>query len=422
LISGGSQNSAITPSDVVAFPQASSGANDLPPLVVNYDVLYCQNRGSVVRDLAFNFYVQSYTGTDRSVLSSHLFTNYTLIDWTYAEEPYRQILVTRSDGALLVFTYVPEQELFAWSHYDTYGFFRSVASVPEGQTNAVYVIAERPVGAGNALVQCIERFNPRQWSRIEDAWCLDCALSLPETYPAADLILSATSGDGVTATANANVFAAGNVGDTLWGALGGKATVTAYISPTQVTLNILQPFPAYNNTAPDVTIAQPLFSGNWTLDSPVSTISGFPFPDGTWVSALADGIPLAPTQLLNNSITLAAPASKVIAGLGFQAQFQSLQIDFGEPTQQGKRKLIPAVTARVNNTLGLKAGRTFATVVPCRELSGIYSPPSWVSSDVRTLIDGKWDKPGQVCYQQDYPLPATILGIIPEVTLGDTQR
>jgi hypothetical protein len=53
--------------------QVYNGCSDVPPVVVNRDILYVQAKGSSVRDLAYNEFVKIYTGSDLSVLSSHLF-------------------------------------------------------------------------------------------------------------------------------------------------------------------------------------------------------------------------------------------------------------------------------------------------------------------------------------------------------------
>lgn len=335
LVSGGSAEAAFTPTSVVAFPQASSGCNDLPPLVINYDVLYAQNRGAVVRDLAFNFYVQSYTGTDRSVLASHLFTGHELVEWTYAEEPFRLIQVVRDDGVLLNFTYVPEQEIFAWTQSATQGLFRSIASIPEGQVNAVYVIVERTVGGQQ--VYYVERFASGLYTDAVDAWCLDCALQY--------------------------------------------------------------------------------------VGSPVSTVSGLSHLEGMDVTAIADGRPVYGLTVQGGSVSIPYAASTIIVGLGYVCQLQTLKIDLGDPTVQGSRKLITAVTARVNQTLGLKTGRTFATLTQMKELLPDSAAPTVLKSfDARTIIDSAWTKAGQVCFEQSAPWPASILGVIPEVTRGDTGR
>jgi hypothetical protein len=415
LVSGGSPEAAITPESVSALPQASSGCNDMPPLVINFDVLYCQAKGSVVRDLAFNFYVQSYTGTDRSVLASHLFTNQTLTEWTYAEEPYRLVQVVRGDGQLLNFTYVPEQEIFAWTRSDTNGFFRSICSIPEGAINAVYVIVQRYVGG--QWVYYIERFVSREFEIVEDCWFLDCALALPSVTPAAGISLSAVTGT-ITVTADAGVFAVGDVGSTLWAGTG-HATVATYVSPTQITATVIKPFATITDNPDDMPI--PYASGEWELLPNVSSVSGLSHLEGLYVSALADGLPLDNLFVQSGVVNLPNPASKVVVGLPYTSQLQTLRIDLGDPTVQGRRKVINNVTALVYQSSGLECGENLDELFPMKELIATY-PPRLVSMEARSSIKGRWTKEGQIAFQQTLPLPVTILGIIPEVMVGDDAR
>src|SRR6266403_2996730 len=79
LINGGSPGAPISATQIVANSQAYNGASFPPPIVANDNVLYVQSKGSIVRDLVFNFYTQVYTGTDISVLSSHLFYGFSII-------------------------------------------------------------------------------------------------------------------------------------------------------------------------------------------------------------------------------------------------------------------------------------------------------------------------------------------------------
>lgn len=417
LVTGGSQGSAITPTDLVALPQASSGVNDMPPLIVTKDILYVQNRGSVVRDLAFNFYIQAYDGTDRSVLASHLFSGYKLTEWAYAEEPFRLITAVRNDGRLLTFTYVPEQEIFAWASFTTNGLFRSVASIPEGTENAIYTIIQRFNGI--SWVYYVERFASRVFNTLADAQCLDSALQLPLTYPAATIQMSAISGNAVAVSASTAVFSAGDVGKVLW-ANTGKATMVAYVSPVLVSINIAVPFEGL----PDDPNNTPIYidPGDWSLDTPVSTVSGLAHLEGKLVAALADGQVVNNLTVTGGSVTLPTPATKVNVGLPFMCQLQTLRIDVGEPTIQGKRKLITGVTARVVDTIGLLAGEDFDNLFAMEGVPGQYVEGELQTGDINSLIRSDWTSEGQVCFQQSNPLPATICGIIPEVTIGDTQR
>jgi hypothetical protein len=422
LVSGGGQSAAITPSNFSALPQASSGANSLPPLVINYDVLYCQNRGAVVRDLAFNFYVQSYTGTDRSVLASHLFSTYTLIDWTWAEEPYRLVWVVRSDGKLLSMTYVPEQELCAWARHDTQGLVKYICSIPEGQENVVYLVVQRYLNG--AWVNCIERFASRQWTEVEDCWFLDAAYKVPETSPNASIQLSAITGNAVTVTATSGTpFTAGDVGNILW-AGGGQAQVTAYTSPTSITVEVLQPFPT---VSADTTIPLPYSAGQWTYDTPTQSVGGLSWLAGQTVGIMVDGMPQPQAVVPGSGILpLEVAGTKIIVGLPYSSQFQTLRLDTGDPTIQGKRKLVTAVTLRVYQTLGIVVGPDFDSLYPVDDLVIPVTIPleliSDDSVDARELLAAQWTKEAQVCIQQNAPLPMSILGIIPEITLGDTGR
>jgi hypothetical protein len=187
LLSGGTPGAPLTPSATTATRQASHGANSFPAIVWNYDVLYMQQKGNTVRDLAFNFYLQSYVGDDRSYLSQHLFTNFNFVQWCAAEEPLKLIWIVRDDGVMLSMTYLPEQQVYGWAHHDTQGLFRSVATVSEGTVDAVYVIVSRYVqpgaNCGSGWFDFIERFDDRKFDCTEDVWFLDCALSNEKEFP-----------------------------------------------------------------------------------------------------------------------------------------------------------------------------------------------------------------------------------------------
>ena len=88
------------------MPQAYNGPSDVSPIVANEDILYIQAKGSIVRDLSYNIYAAIYTGTDISVRSNHLFFQHTLVQWAYAEEPFKIIWAVRDDGILLSLTYM----------------------------------------------------------------------------------------------------------------------------------------------------------------------------------------------------------------------------------------------------------------------------------------------------------------------------
>lgn len=410
----------LSPTTIQATPQAYNGAGDIPPLTINYEIIYVQQKGTIVRDLSYSFYTNIYTGSDLSVLSNHLFAGYTLGEWTYAEEPFKIIWATRSDGALLALTYLKDQEIFGWSKHETQGRFQSVASIPEGSEDAVYVVVQRSISG--QLIKFIERMHTRLMPYgSEDAFFIDCGLSSALITGTVQLTIAAASGDNVLVTASAAYF------DATWASLsnviragGGIMTVVQYIDSTHILVDITRPITDINAMSVDL-LPWPQASGTWTGQVPFTTVSGLDHLEGETVAILADGNVIPPQVVLNGTVTLPVPATKVHIGLGYTAQLQTLYLDIGEPSIQGKRKNITAMTARVDQTRGLKMGQTFndLTEFKDRDLNTIGEPIELFTGDERMIIGGGWNTEGQMCLQQDNPLPATVLGVIPEITIGD---
>jgi hypothetical protein len=427
-INGGSATTSITPINIDANPQSYVGSSDLPPIIANFDMLYVQAKGSIVRDATFNFYANVWTGTDVSILSSHLFYSYNLTQWAWAEEPFKVVWAVRNDGILLSLTFMKEQEIVGWAHRDTEGFFQSVGTITEptataGNVDAVYVIVLRIVN--NQVVQYIERMAERAFPYgMEDAWCVDAALQSTGTSPNTFLQPSSVSvGPGVTFTAFAPVFNSGMVGWVIR-AGGGIATITGFTSSTVVTATTTQAMSQLQ--FPDSGVFITAAPGFWTLWQPSTTFGGLDHLNGQVVVGLADGIPVGPFTVVNGSVTLPSSATKVVLGLAFVPQLTTLSLDLGEPTVQGKRKKITAVTARVKDTLGLSMGSSFSNLVAMKDLvlGNVGSASNAVvtnlqTCDARTILDPLYQVPGQYCFQQNNPLPASILGVLPEVTVGD---
>lgn len=172
----------------------------------------------------------------------------------------------------------------------------------------------------------------------------------------------------------------------------------------------------------DITLAWFLDCALQYCGTPTQTVSGLDHLNGCTVNALADGYVKKGLLVEGGRITLDMPASIVTVGLPYPAQAMPLPFDIGgQTTIQGKRKNISAVTMRVLNSRGMKIGRE-------GKLRDVRTPPpdNWgtalpvFTGDIRQVLDPAWVKDGTYLIQQDDPLPMTILGLIPEVVIGDT--
>jgi hypothetical protein len=192
--------SPITPAQQSAAQQESNGSSPfLQPIKINYDILYGQALGSIVRDLQYNLFYNIYAGTDVTILSSHLFSGRTLLQWAWAREPNKVIWAVRDDGQMLSLTFLKEQELSGWTRHDTNGLFVSVATASEPPVDAIYVVVQRFIRGPNKWMYYVERMDNRIWANVEQCWCVDCGLNLPQPAPNATLNAStATLLGGIT--------------------------------------------------------------------------------------------------------------------------------------------------------------------------------------------------------------------------------
>lgn len=514
----------VTPAAQQAQPQAFNGCSaTVPPIKIDYDIMYVQAKGSIVRDLSYQFYQNIYTGNDLTLNSSQLFTGYQILQWAWAEEPYKILWAVRNDGVLLSLTFVKPEQIAAWARHDTNGIFVSVASVTELPVDAIYCAVQRQIGVHTAYT--IERMDNRIWNTIDDCWCVDCGRALAQPEPAATLTIGSltaigvitsptvlnggsgwtagtqvfvvddngngpgsgaaitpvivggvitgltvsggtgyvrpqfyavdpagseggsgftatcTLGNLVTLTASPGIFIPDSVGSVVRAA-GGAATIITFASATTVTANITQPFVTQVSDTIGASEFAPITQGNWTMTAPVTTISGLDYLIGATVTGVADGQVIAPQVVSpKGTITLAAPASNVVVGLGFTAQLQSLYADPpGNPTEQGQRKKIAAVTARMEGSRAFTVGAnqpdgstlsplqvapawSGLTVVPDQSTPAFRSTviPLW-TGDVRIPLPGGFNTKGQVALEQKMPLPMNCLSLIPEDWPGDTPQ
>lgn len=419
--SGVAATSAVTPINATMQGQTYNGSNDLPPIPINWAVLYGQLDGMII-ELNYNIYAAIYTGQDISVLSNHLFFGFVLREWAYAQKPFKIVWAVRNDGTLLSLTYAKEQEMVGWARHDTLGLFQSVASVEEPPYDATYVVVKRFIG--DQWNYYVERFDNRINFPYgaEDAWCVDCAIQSALPTPAANITISSSVGTAIF-SADAMVFGGTQVGDVIR-ADGGIATVASVLTSQIITATWTQPptmtLPNDPNNTP-----LPVTQNNWTLARPSTVFTGLDYLNGQTVSILADGGVVASQVVVAGSITLPEPATKVIAGLAFTKQLQTMPLDLGNErdTVQGKRKKINAVTIRVRDTRGLTFGNNFSELYPFKEMNPsvlLGEAIPLVTADEWTEWAPDWTVEGQMCFQSTDPLPATILGVIPEITIGDT--
>lgn len=429
LAKPGGSSDAITPGSLVIKPQSYRGSSDVPPIVVGNVALYVQDRGQIVRDLGYKYDVDSYTGDDLTLLSRHLFEGRTVVEWAYAQAPYSVVWCVMSDGALLSLTYLREHEVWAWCRHDTDGEFESVATTAEGDEDAVYVIVKRTIGGQTR--RFIERMASRLVLDVQDSYFVDSGLSLDSPFT----ITGITSANPpVVTTSSAHGFTTGDVvdiADTLaanadYPADSDDRTVDHDTAGQRYSITVLSPttfsLQDYINTSTNINgSAWTAWLSGGEVRKAVTTLTGLWHLEGKTVSILANGDVLPQQTVTNGSVTLVRAASRVHVGLPYYSDVQTLPLDVagGNGTMQGRKKVIPYVSVRMERTRGLSGGPRESALKEMKvTLTAYNAPAGLVTDDYRLSIPGDWTTQGQLFFRQSNPLPATILGLIPEVTIA----
>jgi hypothetical protein len=171
----GDEAGTLLPTAINADEHAYVGSAFVEPVALGNALVYVQARGTVLRDLQFSRELEGLTGRDLTLLSTHLFTNYTIVEMDLALVPNSVIWCVRSDGTLLGLTYIPEEDVVAWHRHDTDGLFESVAVVPEGDEDAVYFVVKRTING--VAKRYVERLHTRKFTDLEDGYFVDCGIT-----------------------------------------------------------------------------------------------------------------------------------------------------------------------------------------------------------------------------------------------------
>ena len=400
-------------------PQSNDGAAFLRALLVGDSVLFAQQGGTKVRDLAFKNESGKFVGDELTVMARHLFEGgNTIVDWDYAKEPYGIVWIVRSDGALIGLTYLPEQQVVGWHQHNTDGFFERVCVITENNVDTPYFVVRRTVGG--ATVRYLERMAVRDRSDILDSFFVDCGLRYDGRNTSATTMTitgaSYAGGASVTLTASTAKFASTDIGDAIQfpNAAGNvRAEITAFTSSTVVTALLQSPVPA---------ALQGIATTTWTFAR--DTFSGLSHLEGKTVAILADGSPEVPRAVVGGSVTLAQPAGVVAIGLPYVGDIETLNVNiFGAPSIADNSYVIPKVSVMVEKTLGLKAGPDASNLYDfgLQPVDFDYNAPWPLQTEIdNAFILTGWKKGGHVLIRQDQPLPATVLTLTPYVTIGNS--
>jgi len=423
----GDDAGTLTPTAINPRLRAEQGVGDVEPLAVSDVVLFVQTSGRVVREIAPDPGEQRYQSNDLTVFARHLFKDYGITRWTYAEEPTPIVWAVRSDGSMLGCTYLRKHEILGWHRHDTGDgdTIFDLVTVPENNESAVYALIKRLSINGHTESR-VERMATRAGittaddGRFFDSWAsydgtnvdLGNNMTIAEdntlvTFP---YVTHTVSGSGIT-------FTASMVGDAVVFTFPDGTTATCVItevassSLVAVDVTDLGNVPgSLPGTFTTWAYAPRSFGGLWHLE-------------GRTVYAVGDNTAIGPFTVSSGTVSLGDPYARVTCGLRIEADGATLEPDNlqGE-TWSDKTNTVSAVTVRVKDTDGLEIsadGSAFQGQ-ETRFFQGNNKPAAGelVTGKLRYALSAKRGATGQVYFRQYDGLPSTILALYPNMTIG----
>ena len=161
-VSGGSVDTAITPTNILIKKQSNNGAANVDALAVGNATLFLQRAKRKLRELAYNFDVDGYVAPDLTILAEHI-SEGGFKQLSYQQEPNQIIWCVRNDGQLVGLTYQREQQVVAW-HRHIFGgnaVCESVATIPTDDSEyQTWVINKRTInGSTKRYVEFLHKYD-----------------------------------------------------------------------------------------------------------------------------------------------------------------------------------------------------------------------------------------------------------------------
>jgi len=410
--------------------QGYTGSSHVVPIIINDTAIFTQDVGGVVRSLKYRFDSDSFGGIDLTARSPHLFKNRFIVDWSYQRYPFSIVWVVLDDGTLLGFTFMEEQEVFAWHRHDSpNASFESVACVREGNETATYFAVKRTINGQTR--RYVERMASRSFTDVRDGFFVDSGLTYDgrNTSSKTMTITGGTTWDApeeLTITASNSTFLdtdANNsqiifwVNDTAY-----RLDITAVSSDTIATVVPQIEIPAaYRSTAfTDWELAKTVFQPLHHLE-------------GESVSIFADGSVVSGKSVSAGKVTIEIPASVVHIGLPYVSDFETLDIAAPQGQTKGKTFHVPKMFLTmqdsratyvsveglaIDDTTNDLRGQPIPLMKQREPEDGYDRPIPAETKMFEVYSQSSWNKNGRISVRHVDPTPITINAVTPEVKFG----
>jgi len=172
---GGSADEPLTPSNVKAEQHSTYGSAGLQATLASESVLFFQRGAKKMRELAYNWELDSYVAPDMTILVPEV-TGDGITDTAFQKTPNSILWCIKDNGDIAIFVYERKEQITSWSRLITDDDFESVAVITGDPEDEVWVSVKRTIGGADQ--RYIEYFSDRDFGTdVTDAFYVDSGIT-----------------------------------------------------------------------------------------------------------------------------------------------------------------------------------------------------------------------------------------------------
>lgn len=173
-------DAALTPDTISIRPQGQDGTARVKPLVTGSSVLFIDRTKGRVMSMEFDIGQNVYKAQDISIIAYQIFKDAKVVDMAELPDDTRTVWFALDNGEIAICTYLPEQQVIAFSKVITDGKVRTLTHIPDNDGERIYIVVERNTSAGTRLY--CERLALRRDDLVRGEY-LDSFLTLDSATP-----------------------------------------------------------------------------------------------------------------------------------------------------------------------------------------------------------------------------------------------
>ena len=162
-LSASDRDAALTPSNFRVKRQSVYGTSSAQALIVGDTILFVQRGKRKVREFVYSWEKDGYSCPDMTILADHI-SGSGIVECALQRVPDTLLWCVLADGSLACLTYEREQEIIGWHRHDTEGSVASIAVIPDGDRDKLYLAVRR---GSNYVIE--------EMCAAADNWYLDSA-------------------------------------------------------------------------------------------------------------------------------------------------------------------------------------------------------------------------------------------------------